>query len=74
MIVRPPASAARDRTSAALSGMPAKSCPSSQLRISVQVPQNRGVFKSIEITNVPDNIKESDISSLYIDEHKSLPD
>jgi lactate dehydrogenase-like 2-hydroxyacid dehydrogenase len=31
--------------------------PSLQLRICVQIPQNRGVFKSIEITNVPDNIK-----------------
>ena|SRR5216683_3377290 len=31
--------------------------PSSQLRICAQIPQNRGVFKSTEITNVLDNIK-----------------
>jgi hypothetical protein len=53
-----PASAARDALQLRLGGMPAKSRPrvaARLFRICDQVPQNRGVFKSIEIINIPDN-------------------
>jgi hypothetical protein len=51
MIVRTP----RHHTSAAIGGMPAESCLLAAASDCGKVPQNYGVFKSIQITKVSNN-------------------